>query len=270
MLAAPLAALAQTPVRIDTKKGKTYKVTSVTNGEMDMGMGMTMNSKSTNQYQVEVLDVIGDKAILKSTLSRMNIEMDAMGQQQSFDSDKQADRESELGKNIPADAFKPDTAEISLASGALIESPGATKVKTEADDNPMNGMIQAMGESDAGAVAGTLHFIIPAGVKAGDQWKDSSSTKGMKRQVTYTLESIDKNIASIKMDETTQMNSEQEVQGMAMQVSMSGSNKGTLKVNTDTGLIQSKEINSEVNGSLEVMGQSNPISAKNKATLTIE
>jgi hypothetical protein len=73
--------------------------TAVSTSDMDMGMGMQM--KTSNVASNKLL-ILGRSCSYKisNTLTKLKSDMDFMGQQTNYDSEKPADNESETGKAV--------------------------------------------------------------------------------------------------------------------------------------------------------------------------
>lgn len=268
MLAATTLTQAQTAQKIIIAKGKTINMHSAMTMNMDLGMGMDMANNSNNNYSIQVLDVNDQTITIASTLTRMTMSVDAMGNQTTYDSDKADDKKSEIGQSIPEKMFLPDTVQIDRLTGKIINREKA--ISADADANPLDGMMQAFGNGNNSTFIQDLFFIIPAGIKTGNQWQDSIVEKGLKKKTTYTLTSIEKEMATVSISETSAIDTESEVQGMTMQINMNGTTKGSILFNTKTGMVEKKSNEAELNGSIEMMGQSNPISSKTTTTLLIQ
>ncbi len=269
LFSAPAFCLAQSPAGLSIQRGKKINVVKQTSTEIDMGMGLTMNNKNDNYYSLEVLDVNDTAITFKNTLTRMTLDMDGMGQQSSYDSDKASDKDSELAKNLPPDMFQADTVQLSRKTGKIINPKIKESVTGKQDENPMNGLMEAMGSAGKTAVLSEVVFIIPGDIKVGGQWQDSVSDKGMKRVSSYQLKELSDGKATISLLEKTDLNTDSEVQGMSMQLAMNSVNQSTLQVDTKTGLLIKKDMAADMNGSIEMMGQNSPISSKSKISFTV-
>lgn len=264
-----LGAFAQTPASLQLDKGRklTLQYSSTTNA--DLGMGMEMKNNSSQVFDIDVIDINETSISLQFRLKKMTMDIDAMGQQVTYDSDKETDRQSEIGKSIPETMYKNDTIRINRVTGKLIDRKKKDVAEADANDNPMASMMSGMSNTDMGETIADMFFIIPKDIKTGDNWKDSVIDKSMKKYLTFTLQGIDADKATVLVNEQSNLSTESEVQGMAMQMNMSGNNKHTLTLDLKTGLIIKKLMDSDINGTLEVMGQSQNISSKSKTEKTV-
>jgi len=268
MLCSP-GVFAQTPASLQLDKGRklTLQYNSTTNA--DLGMGMEMKNNSSQVFDIDVIDINETSISLQFRLKKMTMDIDAMGQQVTYDSDKETDRQSEIGKTIPEDMYKNDTIHINRITGKMIDRKKKNAEQVDADANPMAGMMSGVSNVDQGETVADMFFIIPKDIKAGGSWKDSVIDKSMKKYLTYTLQGIEGDKATVLVQEQSNISTESEVQGMAMQVNMSGNNKHTLTIDVKTGLTVKKTMDSDITGSIEVMGQSQNISSKSKTEKTV-
>lgn len=264
-----LGSFAQTPASLQLEKGRKLTLQNNSSTNADLGMGMEMKNNSKQIFDIDVIDINETSLSLQFRLKKLTMDIDAMGQQVTYDSDKESDRQSEIGKSIPEDMYKTDTVRISRLTGKLIDRKRKNAEQADANENPMAGMMSGVGNADQGEIVADMFFMIPKDIKTGENWKDSLIEKTMKKYLTYTLQAIDGDKATVLVNEQSNISTESEVQGMAMQVNMTGNNKYTLIVDLKTGLTLSKTMDSDITGTIEVMGQSQNISSKSKSEKTV-
>ncbi|HSN62257.1 MAG TPA: DUF6263 family protein [Ferruginibacter sp.] len=259
------AGIAVNAQKITLTKGQQITISTSTLQDIDMtGMGMQMKNNTTT---TSILEVKGDDKENYTTsfkVSKMNLTMDMMGRQQSYDSDKPEDKDSEMGKAVADKIGKEVAVLINKKTGkASLENKTGVSPEKKADTNPlMDGMMDAFGSAEEDASVETIFFLIPAGKKAGDTWMDSSSNKGMKEVKTYTFKSINDGIANIAMFATMQGNSTMETQGMQMDITLSAKTEGEILVDSKSSLVKKRSSVMDLTGSMDVMGQSIPIISK--------
>jgi hypothetical protein len=114
----------------------------------------------------------------------------------------------------------------------------------------------------------------PVGI--GDSWNVKMTTKASNFEVNLdlksTLKNVENNEVSLGIDGTvsTPEGYEQEVNGVKTKVSLKGTQKGTVKINKDTGWVISSDITMIFNGEMELMGMKVPVYSTSKATITGE
>jgi hypothetical protein len=69
---------------------------------------------------------------------------------------------------------------------------------------------------------------------------------------------------------TPEAESEQEINGMKVKISLNGTQKGILKVNKDTGWLISSDLTMDLNGNMEVPGMKVPVYAVSTIKVTGE
>lgn len=254
--------------RVVLNKGQKIVVKTSSNQEADMGMGMEMKNTSSSEHVLLVLDASKENYILTSTLTGLKLSMDFMGQSNSYDSDKKEDADSEMGKSVK-NLNIPDTFEVNKNTAAITYNKKPVTEASADVTNPMESMFESMGSSDKN-IGDEFFLIIPAGIKIGDKWFDSSSTPTLKSVKEYTLQSIDNGIASIKSDSQVDNNSQVELQGMQVTIVMSTKSSGIITADTKTSLVSKRTNNATINGNLEVMGQTMTVTGKSAITTVFE
>lgn len=255
--------------KIALDKGKLITITSVITQDIDMmGMGMKMKNDTKSTGVVEVKDMDNENYTSTYTLRKMNLNMDMMGQQNSYDSEKPADRDGEMGKAFANKLGKEVTVLINKNSGKASLDKKILPEKPAAQANPMDGLMDSFGAVGEDATVETVFFIIPAGKKTGDSWIDSSSNKGMKEVKTYTFKSVTGNIANIALFSKMEGRNAMESQGMQMDVNISAKTEGEIQVDFKSSLVKKRSSVMDLTGAIDVMGQSVPITSK--AIVTID
>jgi hypothetical protein len=114
----------------------------------------------------------------------------------------------------------------------------------------------------------------PVGI--GDSWNVKMTTMASNFAINLdlksTLKSIDGNEVSLDIDGTvsTPEGYEQEMNGMKAKITLNGTQKGTFKLNRDTGWVISSDLTMNFNGEIEVMGMKAPVYVVSKLTVTGE
>lgn len=240
-------------------------------------MGQSMDTKATSTVN-EVWDVQhADKngATLRHTIKRMQFEAsNPMGQAQSFDSDKDTDRNGEIGKLLQRNLKTTYTITVD-GSGKITsvqQDDTASKNKTGADMGDlvssqlgMNMLTPKKGDASA------FKILPDKEVGVGDTWTDSSSTGGQKRKTTYTVKSItDKEII---LDFTEQLNintTQQIMPGMDAKIVATDKSAGIITLDKASGLLKQKTATMEEEGSMEAQGQTIPMKGKTNITMTVK
>ena len=269
-LAFSIGVLSVNAQQIKLEPGKKITSTSTADMDMDMGMGGQMKIKSSS---VNVLSITGsDDKNYKgtNTITKMTMSQEGMGQSTEYDSDKKGDRDSEMGKTVGKELDKPVQILIDRTTGKATESNPEKTTEPEADTNPMAGMMGGMGEKTAAAMVSSAFFIIPQGKKAGDKWSDSTTEAGIKGVRNYELQSISKEEATILLKIVSKGVISKEIQGMQMEMNMNTTAQSIIRTNVVTSLVKKNSTTGTVEGTLDMMGQSMPISMKMSSEVVFE
>ena len=236
------------------------KITSITTTSvnMDMGLGGQMKIDGNTTTLIEITGSDNKNYNAKSTTVKMKLMQDGMGQTVSFDSDKKEDRETEIGKEMSKMLDVPAIVTIEKNTGKVTETD-----KKEIIADNTNPFASLMGNSNsAEASTAAAFFYIPNGKKIGDKWADSLNEAGMKGYKNFEIKSIADNVATIAITTKSKGTISKEAQGMQFDISMDGTGDGIIEVDTKTFLVIKSTLNNDVNGTLEMMGQSLPLTIK--------
>jgi hypothetical protein len=240
-------------------KGQQFTITTTANQDLDMGMGMAMTNNTVTVNTLEVTEANAEQYKLVSKIAKISFKGNMMGKDISYDSDKPGDKDSsELGKTLGAAVGNETVVLINKSSGEVTAEKKAAEPKE--DENPMEGLIGS-GPTDI-LVVESLYLESAGNKKAGDKWGDSITTGGTTKINTYQLESVKDNIGTISTTGTIKGTITKEVQGISMDVVMDSKISGTIIVDMKTLLVKKKNISTDVNGNVDVMGQSMTISGK--------
>jgi hypothetical protein len=242
-------------------KGQKVEIVVTTNQDMDMSsMGMQMQNKTVTQTKVEIKDFIKDSIVSAVTVTRMQISLDMMGQQISFDSDKPEDKDSEMGKEVSDKIGK----EILVYSNKTNGKGRADKVSEveAADKNPLASMMKPGNVLDESGTIESLFFLAAKGKKEGDTWTDTSSVNGNKETKTYSIKSIKDGITLIALFTSIQTSTVTEAEGMQMDINMNVKTEGEFSIDSKSFMMKKSTSVSDIDGTVGVMGQSMPMSSK--------
>lgn len=240
---------------IQLSKGQSITIVTETDMSMDMGMGGEIKNNSKATSTLTVLELSGQDYKVSNTLNKIAVSMDMMGQTTSYDSEKPGE-ESEMSKAVSDKVGKSETGMLNSLTGVFKSDKAAGS-----DDESSNPLQAIMGGGDEDKMTSKAFFIIPAGKKVGDSWTTTDSANGTKTTNTYTYKSAESNIATIELSEVRVTNTEMEMQGMQMNLAMNAKSTGSMTVDITKAILKKRTENMEIEGSIEVMGQSTPISA---------
>ena len=257
--------------KIVVKKGQHFIVESTSDGTVNqemMGQSMEMKIGSSTKLNADIKDVKDNNYTITQTLTNIKSKFSGMGQEKTFDSDKKEDLNGEAGAmykdkfNVPKDV-------VVTSEGKNVVSSDTSAASKKQDPNPMAAMMDMMGGGQDN-VATALFLVIPAGKKAGDTWKDSTNKDGIKMNRIYTLNSIKNKEASISINGIVNINKTMQMQGMDMNAVMVSKINSAVLVDVDTNVQKENKSTTELSGTIDIMGQSVPITSKGTTVTTVK
>ncbi len=246
---------------IKLENNKLIKITTATktNSETPGGGESKTDVSTTTTLKITAVEDKMYKAT--STVIKMVMDGEMMGQSMKFDSDKKEDMDSQIGQMLGGSVNKASEITIGKTDGKVTEIVGGE----EKQESGMGGMMG--GESNA---AKSVFFVIPDGKKAGDKWTVSTNEDGMKTITNYELQALKNDVATVLVSSTTIGTATKEANGMSMEMTVDTKSKGTMMLDTKNGLIKKLTTDVETTGSMDVMGQSIPLNNKSNTVMTVE
>jgi hypothetical protein len=234
-----------------------------------MGQNIEIKMEGDVTNLVEVKDAAANSYEVANTLKKILVNMNAMGQDMKFDSDKKEDMDGQLGQAFKGRVGVPR--EFTVNKDGVITTIKAKTDKTENPGGMMGGMMSGMGtgEEKEGAAFNSLANIPAKGVKVGESWSDSTSDDNGKTFTTYTLKEVNSGNALVSLSANTAISREMEQQGMTMQMEMTGTTIGEYTFDVGTGIIKTRKATTKSSGTIEVAGQSLPVSIETTVQSTV-
>jgi hypothetical protein len=255
---------------VEFKKGQQIIITTTASQSTDV-MGMSMKNSSTSVNKVTVKDISDKNYTLENTLTKLVINSENPMQPINFDSDKEQDRSSEVGKAIGSSLGKPEVFFVNKKSSEITsDNKNLADSSAGADKNDMMSMMGGMfGNAESVTVSNTF-FLIPSGKKTGDSWVDSSTIEKIKSVNKYTIVSTEKNIVTINVNGTLNCKTTMDMQGNQFDIDMSTNSTGKIVMDKVTSLVKSRTTNATINSTIQAMGQSLPVEGTAASTTTYE
>ena len=231
------------------------------------GQSMDVKVQSTITHLIDIKNDSAGIFTVSNTLKKVLMNMDMMGQQMNFDSDKKEDLDGQLGQAYKESLDKPQE--------YLVNKEGViTAVKSIIETKEGGGMMDNMlgGVLETEQAGGSFHSVanIPVkGVKKGESWTDSLGDGKSKTYTTFTLQDIKGNQGLISSISSLVIDREIEQQGMKMQMDMKGTTTGEYSFEVNTGIITAKKSTTKASGNIEVMGQPVPIGMETTIITTV-
>ncbi len=118
---------------------------------------------------------------------------------------------------------------------------------------------------------GQLFHIFPdSAMHVGDKWQLQSKEKGemgLNTKNYYTLQSIRGEVATIESEGAITSDSTTNLMGFDVTTDLKGEQKGEYQVQTRTGMLLNAKISATIEGTLQLMGRSVPVTIKNSVTM---
>ncbi len=236
--------------------------------EASLSPGMDVVNKTTSQNTLEVKSSTDKNYTITSTLTKLKVDMEMMGQATNYDSEKKEDQESEVGKNFASTLNKPQDLVIDNATGRdMTEKKEETK-KEPTESNPAQGLLSMFADNSSDGPVTSAFELIPFGKNIGDNWSDSSIDKDAKVVRTYTLKSVVDKEATIQLDVVMDATHTFELQGISMEFTSTTKTTGEIITDITTALVKKRTTLSTITGHIQLMGQEVPITAKANSTIT--
>jgi hypothetical protein len=254
--------------KIVLNKNQQLKFSSAVKGNVTqemMGQSMEILMDVSTDRNITVKEAAAADYQLDAVTTRIKMNMNFMGQDRSFDSDNKNDMTGEM-----KDAGK----DVNVVKPLVLSTEGKCKLSEKAspekaETNPLSSMMEQMTGGGTDEVVTEGYFmLIPQGKKAGDNWTDSVITGSSKTYWVYTWESTNANIAVIKANAKATINTTMNMQGMDMAMNLTNDVAEDRKVNLTSGVITSKISTMKINGTMDVMGQSVPMTGTVTTTTT--
>ncbi len=257
-------------------KGQKLEMTAQTKAIITqevMGQSMDMNVNSTIVRSFDIEEVNNGTARIEHKIKKLQFDFDAMGQAQTFDSEKPEDMKSEIGKSL----------EKSIKNKySMSVDPTGTIVSIKADDDNPNPETKSedmvanmMGQFAEGLEVPKSGDIISLKIKtSGDLAKGKSWTDSLSGEETGTVKYTVSNITASEVlieyiSEGTTKKKQEVGGGMEMDVNLKNKTTGTITLDKKSGLLKQRTVDSQGAGTMEVMGQSIPMKSKITGTITV-
>lgn len=235
------------------------KISALVTQEM-MGQTMEINMESNTTALVEVKDNVPEGFKVANTLKKMTMNMNAMGNEQKFDSEKPEDMNGPIGQGLK-DKLNVTKEYTISKEGIVIAIPEAKPAEKSDPNSVMGNMINGSTSEEKKGAAHSAFANLPAGgAKVGQSWTDSLSEGGSKTINTYTLRSVQGNEGIVDVKSNLSISQEMEQQGMQMQMSLTGNVTGEYNFDIKTGIVKSRKLKTTASGQIDVMGQTVPLS----------
>lgn len=266
-MAISVVAFSQPTNKIKLSNGQKIIVESTADiqASLTMGMELTSNSVTVNALEVKTSDA--NKSTVSSTLTKLKVNGNMMGQAMNYDSDLKTGNDEQMAKIFDDKINKPADVTLNNTTGVAVIEKKKEKKADDEDANPVADLMKVFSDntSDEAIVAGAFE-IIPKGKSVGDSWSDTTSGKDMKTIRTYTLKSVSGIDAVIQSNTVITATNKLEFQGMEFNIKTETKTNGEIITDISTGQVKKRNSVADITGSIPMMGQDMPISAKVTST----
>lgn len=258
-------AFAQTSGKIKLANGQKIIIESTIDMQATLTMGMELTSNSTTLNELEVKNSNAKNSIISNTLTKLKMTSNMMGQATNYDSENKAGNDEQVAKLFDDKLNKPVDVTVDNSTGlAAAEKKKEKKTEVETEEaNPMADMMKIFSDngSDDAVVSGAFEMMAK-GKSVGDSWADTATDKDMKTIRRYTLKSILGNEAIIQSNIVLNAVNKLDFQGMEFTIKTETKTNGEIVTDISTGLVKKRTSVADITGSIPMMGQDMPISAK--------
>jgi len=281
-----LASTAQTyDLKLNLKKGQHYKQSMIMDMDMNQsiaGQEMKVGTKMQFEFTQTVKSITskGDFEI-ESEYSRVAMDMDAMGQQMSYDSNVKDTTDNEFSKTFSKSFGKILGKKFTIVltpKGKVVEIKGFKELIEALEKGKMDASTKKLIEGTfdehkmTSSFESSYHMLPDNPVKIGDSWAQKKSVESMfpiDISTTYTLKEVNNGIAKIMVKgDFTIKKDDYEANGMTMKINFTGGYDGFYDLDINTGISNSAQINMPMKGTMEVMGMEVPVIVKSTVSTT--
>jgi len=262
-LAVSAVAFAQPTNKIKLANGQKIVVESTTDISASLTMGMELTSNSTNINALDVKSSNANNYVISNTLTKLKIATNMMGQASSYDSESKTGNDEQMAKIFDDKLNKPVEVTLDNTTGVAVAEKKKEKKADDEDTNPVADMMKIFSDnaSDDAIVSGAFEMI-PKGKSVGDSWGDTTTAKDMKTIRSFTLKSISGNEAVIQSNVVLTASNKMDFQGMEFIIKTETKTNGEIVTDISTGLVKKRTGVADITGTIPMMGQEMPISAK--------
>ena len=254
------------PLKIKLANGQKIVVESTTEIEASLTMGMELKSNSITINTLGVKNSTDKNYTISNTLTKLKVNMNMMGQANDYDSENKEGNNADMAKIFDERLNKPVDIDIDNTTGVAIMAKKKVAKKDVDESNPADDLMKIFSDNSDDAIVSGAFEMIPRGKSIGDSWSDTTVAKDMKVLRTYTLKSITGNEAVIKSDIISSAVNKLNFQEMEFDIKSETKTIGEIITDISTGLVKKRTSTADINGSIQMMGQDMPISAKATST----
>lgn len=247
-------------LRLNLQKGATYEMTMALNNLMDqemMGQKMKMDQKMTMIISYQVLDVLpNSNFLIEYSLLKMKMDMNVNGQLISMDSEGTDESNPVAGllKNMAKVKIKMEM----TPRGAVEKVEGLDQYASALGNNPQmaQAMQMFMNEKNFGSFVGqTFNYFPENKVEKGGKWTASfklPALMNMETIMNFEVASIGKDQVILNVSSDINMDTPIEQGGMKINLKMTGTQTGTMTVDSGDGWLRQSDLNQKIDMTMKM------------------
>lgn len=269
-MATAISSAAQVSNKISFQKGQKLEMETVVNSEVSSAMGGT-TIKATINRKFDVEDVNNGSATIEHKVKRLQASFESAMGSQTFDSDKEKDMKNEIGQGMGK--MLKNKYSMTLDETGNVLAVKSDKDSTKKAEDPgadiMSGMMGSILEGiEAPAVGSKTEFkILPdRSVNKGESWSDSNAVG----KTVYTLLDVtDKDIV-VGFVQDASIEKKMQFGPNEMTMTSKDKTKGRITLDKSSGLLRESSSTTDSEGTMEIMGQSLPLTTKTTKTVVVK
>jgi hypothetical protein len=254
------------------QQGQQLDVTTVIKTKIEteaMGQVMITTTGGTTSEFYKITNATDDNFTLHHENKRINMQMEAMGQVISMDTDNEKDMSKEELK--PLKKLKEEKYDMIIdpTGKVMMVKKIGDPVESSALDNPA--AKDLLSTIHVPQKDGASFFKILPGIEVGvgDKWSDSVITENAKTYNNYEISAITDEKIEIKLTSTGSNSSKAEIMGNETLITNNVTGEGTITLSRKTGVLINKTIENKTTGTIELTAMGMKLPSSSKSTITI-
>jgi hypothetical protein len=231
-----------------------------------------MDAETLHTYKVT--NTTDDNSTLHHQVQHVVFSFDGMGLKRNFNSSNEKDLNGQFGAPVKEILEKSYDMIIDPAGRTLMAKPEKLEL-TKMDDRfaIISNMLKDVLDIVQPPLKGKPSFfsIFPDHeIALGETWADSYENESGKFTIAYKLSAITDSTYVIDILGNSNTTSKMEMMGSETVTIMNNKTTGTIIINKQTGIIKEKSSSTDSNGTMQVMGNSLPVTSKTVIKVTVD
>jgi|GEM_PF-1896289 len=250
--------------RLNLETGKKYEKTTTTNSTTTMrmmGQEMEMIQKEKSVSLLEIIAEKEDYFEFTNTLTAVQVSVEQMGQEASFDSEKAAGEQGSL-----AAAY-----EDYLNKERKIKIDKTGKVVKPEGEEDQEKLEEELANSQE---AFTMFIALPEEIAVGKTWTENQSFHTDEVEIesnkTYEVKAIEENLITLNLSGDININQEMVNQGTEVKSKLKGSLTGEIIVDKNSHVVKKEESFTKMEGNTHTSGMDIPMQVNTTTNTSIK